>query len=464
MARERGDIVEVELEVPAVADPARRDAHVADVTARVVGALAESDVLLFTSRTLVRDIDPAASLEISRRVSTAVIEVVRGAVAAEPAWVVAKGGITSHDVAVRGLGIKRATVLGQLLPGLVSVFQPVEALPQIVGTPYVVFAGNVGDENTLVYVIDLFSGRTARDPKGRHRDPERRGDTSGMDRPRRDGLPHGGVRGPRGVRRQCLRHQPGAGRGADHRRGEAGGVDQRGGERADVLVVMVATPDQVESVLLGDDPAAAALTAGAAVVVMATVGPAPVKRWAERLGSQQVDLVDAPVSGGAARAAAGDLLIMVGGTQSAVDRAQPLLDAMARSAPHVGTAPGDGQKVKLVNQLLCGVHIAAAAEALALAEAMQLDPGATWEVLRGGAAASFMLDDRGARMVHGTDEVKSALDIFVKDMGLVTDAARASSYPAPLASAAEQLYLAGRRAGLGRRDDSAVIEVLRGTL
>lgn len=232
---------------------------------------------------------------------------------------------------------------------------------------------------------------------------------------------------------------------------------------ADVFIIMVATPDQVESVLFGDDPATAALTAGAAVVVMATVGPAPVKRWAERLAHQQVDLVDAPVSGGAARAAAGDLLIMVGGTQSAVDHAQPLLDAMARSAPHVGTAAGDGQKVKLVNQLLCGVHIAAAAEALALAEAMQLDPGATWEVLRGGAAASFMLDDRGARMVHGTDEVKSALDIFVKDMGLVTDAARASSYPAPLASAAEQLYLAGRRAGLGRRDDSAVIEVLRGT-
>jgi 3-hydroxyisobutyrate dehydrogenase/putative dehydrogenase len=232
---------------------------------------------------------------------------------------------------------------------------------------------------------------------------------------------------------------------------------------ADVIVVMVATPEQVESVLFGDDPAAGALAPGATVVVMATVGPAPVQRWAERLGQQRVDLVDAPVSGGAARAGAGDLLIMVGGPKAAVDGVQPLLDAMARSAPHVGTAPGDGQKVKLVNQLLCGVHIAAAAEALALAEAMQLDPAGTWEVLRGGAAASFMLDDRGARMVHGTDEVKSALDIFVKDMGLVTDAARASNYPAPLASAAEQLYLAGRRAGLGRRDDSALIEVLRGT-
>jgi 3-hydroxyisobutyrate dehydrogenase/putative dehydrogenase len=231
---------------------------------------------------------------------------------------------------------------------------------------------------------------------------------------------------------------------------------------ADVLVLMVATPGQVESVLYGDDPAALALEPGAVVVVMATVGPAPVQQWAERLAQQQVEIVDAPVSGGVARAGAGDLLIMVGGAPAAVQRVQPLLDAMARSAPVVGPKPGDGQKVKLVNQLLCGVHIAAAAEALAFAEVMELDPAATWEVVRGGAAASFMLDDRGARMVQGTDEVRSALDIFVKDMGLVTDAARATSYPTPLASAAEQLYLAGRRAGLGKRDDSTVIEVLRG--
>jgi uncharacterized protein YgbK (DUF1537 family) len=160
VARGRGGLSEVELDVPTIADPARRDAHVAEITSRVVDALADSEVLLFTSRTLLRDTDPAVSLEIARTVSTAVIEVVRGAVPAEPAWVVAKGGITSHDVAVRGLGIRRATVLGQLLPGLVSVFRPVEALPEVVGTPYVVFAGNVGDESTLAYVIDLFRGRT----------------------------------------------------------------------------------------------------------------------------------------------------------------------------------------------------------------------------------------------------------------------------------------------------------------
>jgi 3-hydroxyisobutyrate dehydrogenase/putative dehydrogenase len=231
---------------------------------------------------------------------------------------------------------------------------------------------------------------------------------------------------------------------------------------ADVLVLMVATPDQADSVLFGDDPAAAALAPGAVLLVTATVGPAAVERWAARLAERQVQVVDAPVSGGVARAARGDLLIMVGGPRDAVRRVQPLLDAMAGSAPAVGSAPGDGQKVKLVNQLLCGVHIAVAAEALAFAEAMGLDPAATWEVVRGGAAASFMLDDRGPRMVHGAQEVSSALDIFVKDLGLVLEAARGLSYPAPLASAAAQLYLAGRRAGLGRRDDSSVIEILRG--
>jgi uncharacterized protein YgbK (DUF1537 family) len=159
VAQERCGLAEVELEVGAIADPARRAAHVAEVTERVVAALGRSDVLVYTSRRLLRDEDPALSLRIARQVSTAVIEVVRGSLAAKPSWVIAKGGITSHDVAVRGLGIRRAKVLGQLLPGLVSVFEPIEAAPEVVGTPYVVFAGNVGDENTLAYVIDLFRPR-----------------------------------------------------------------------------------------------------------------------------------------------------------------------------------------------------------------------------------------------------------------------------------------------------------------
>jgi 3-hydroxyisobutyrate dehydrogenase len=232
---------------------------------------------------------------------------------------------------------------------------------------------------------------------------------------------------------------------------------------ADVLVLMVATAEQAESVLYGDGKAAAALKPGSVVLLMATVGPAAVQDWAKRLQPSGVEIVDAPVSGGAARAGQGDLLIMVSGSRAALATVQPLLDVMARNAPVVGTHPGDGQKVKLVNQLLCGVHIAVAAEALAFAEAMGLDAETTWEVIRHGAAASFMLDDRGQRMVHGAfEQVNSALDIFVKDMGLVIDAARHHGYPAPLAGATEQLYLAGRRAGLGRLDDSSVIEILRG--
>jgi uncharacterized protein YgbK (DUF1537 family) len=113
-------------------------------------------VLLFTSRTLARADDPGASLAVARAVSAAVVDVVRAARAARPAWVVAKGGITSHDVAVRALGIRRAEVLGQLLPGMVSVFRPIEAADEVVGVPYVVFAGNVGDETTLAYVAGLF--------------------------------------------------------------------------------------------------------------------------------------------------------------------------------------------------------------------------------------------------------------------------------------------------------------------
>jgi 3-hydroxyisobutyrate dehydrogenase len=231
---------------------------------------------------------------------------------------------------------------------------------------------------------------------------------------------------------------------------------------AEVLAVMVATPAQVEAVLYGDDPAAAALPPGSVVLVMATVGPAAVHDWATRLATQGLHLVDAPVSGGVARAAAGDLLIMVGAPEATVLKVRPVLDTVARTAPVVGPMPGDGQKVKLVNQLLCGVHIAVAAEALAFAEAMGLDAETTWEVIRHGAAASFMLDDRGQRMVHGSfEQVNSALDIFVKDMGLVVDAARQHDYPVPLAGATEQLYLAGRRAGLGRLDDSSIIEILR---
>ena len=232
---------------------------------------------------------------------------------------------------------------------------------------------------------------------------------------------------------------------------------------ADVVAVMVATPDQLDAVLFGEeDGIAGELTAGTVLLIMSTVGPAALDATAARLEGTGVRILDAPVSGGAARAADGDLLVMVGGAEPDVAAARPVLDALASNAPVVGPRPGDGQRFKIVNQLLCGVHIAAAGEALALADSMGLDLRQVHEVLGTGAAASFMFADRGARMVEGAyDDVRSALTIFVKDMGLVAEAAEEVDQQVPLATAAQQLYRRGSELGWDRRDDSIVYRVLR---
>jgi uncharacterized protein YgbK (DUF1537 family) len=160
-ARAEGGLVDVELDVMKLIDPATRDARVAQAAARVVAELANHDVLLSTSRVVVRGADADASLEIARTVSSALVEVVQAARAAALAWVVAKGGITSHDVAVHGLGIRRAEVIGQLLPGMVSVWRTIDAPPEVAGRPYVVFAGNVGDARTLAEVVATLRGGSA---------------------------------------------------------------------------------------------------------------------------------------------------------------------------------------------------------------------------------------------------------------------------------------------------------------
>ena len=153
--RARGGVTEVELDVPALLNGAD---VVGKAAGRVAAALAESDVLLYTSRALVRGRDRDDSLAIARTVSAALSQVVRDSLATGPAWVVAKGGITSHDVAVRGLGIRRAEVAGQLFPGVISVFRPLDAAPAAIGQPYVVFAGNVGDDGTLADVVAILNG------------------------------------------------------------------------------------------------------------------------------------------------------------------------------------------------------------------------------------------------------------------------------------------------------------------
>lgn len=176
-------------------------------------------------------------------------------------------------------------------------------------------------------------------------------------------------------------------------------------------------------------------------------------------------LVDAPVSGGPARAADGELLVFVSGAEAALTAFRPVLELLASGTVTVGATAGDAQLLKAVNQLLCGVHIAAAAEALALADGLGLDPQAALQSLGLGAAASFMLGHRGPRIVQALagiePEVSSRLDIFVKDMGIVLEAARGAGVATPIAAAAEQLYRIADGAGLSAADDATVVRMLR---
>jgi 3-hydroxyisobutyrate dehydrogenase len=235
-------------------------------------------------------------------------------------------------------------------------------------------------------------------------------------------------------------------------------------EGADAVLLAVRNAEQLDGVLFGPDGIAPTLRHGAVVIMTSTVGVDAVVAVAERLAGLGIHLVDAPLSGGPVRAGDGDLLIVVGASETARDAAAPVLDLLASTLTVVGNRPGDGQALKTVNQLLCGIHIAAAAEALALAHALGLDGEKTLEALQAGAAASFMLGNRGPRILQAWDDdgadVLSRLDIFVKDLGIVTTAARAVALPTPLAAAAEQLFLQGQAQGYGALDDSAVVTVV----
>lgn len=232
----------------------------------------------------------------------------------------------------------------------------------------------------------------------------------------------------------------------------------------DVVLTAVRNGAQLTDALFGPDGAAARMKPGAVLIVTSTVGIEAVRDLDSRLAETPFTLVDAPVSGGPLRAGEGDLLVLVGGASDNVAAVRPVLDQLASTVVIVGDRPGDGQAMKTVNQLLCGVHIAAAAEALTLARALGLDGEATLAALGSGAAGSFMLANRGPRILQALSgdeaEVLSRLDIFVKDMGLVSAAARGLGLAAPVAAATEQLFLLGQARGLGQSDDSAVARLL----
>ena len=223
---------------------------------------------------------------------------------------------------------------------------------------------------------------------------------------------------------------------------------------AEVVVVMVATPAQLAQLVtevIGRVRAQLWL-------IMSTVGPQCVREQGQALERAGAHVVDAPVTGGVARARTGELVIFAAGAPAQVAAATPILEAMG-SLRVTGDRLGDGQSIKVDNHPLCAVHNVAAAEALSLARSLGLDPARVLELVEQGAAGSWMLSDRGPRMVAGTDvEVTSAINIFVKDSGLVMSAGEACGAQLPLLTVAHERFRRAAEAGLGLRDDSRVIE------
>lgn len=228
---------------------------------------------------------------------------------------------------------------------------------------------------------------------------------------------------------------------------------------ADALVIVVVNASQVETVLFGENGAIGSLPKGAVVVQCATVPPGFSRSLGERLAAAGHPLLDAPMSGGAARAKDGQLTIMSSGSADAYARAEPILEAIAGKIYRLGDAPGVGSLVKTVNQLLAGVHIAAAAEAMALGTKAGADPRVLYDVISNSAGNSWMFGNRVPHMIEGDFTPLSAVDIFVKDLGLVLDTGRDVKQALPLAATAHQLFLMASAAGWGRLDDSAVVKL-----
>ncbi len=234
------------------------------------------------------------------------------------------------------------------------------------------------------------------------------------------------------------------------------------GSQCDILISVVVNAAQTETVLFGPLGCAATLKPGSVFVMCSTVDP----KWSIALESRLATLgilyIDAPISGGAAKAATGQMTMMTAGTPAAYAKAEFALNLMAAKVYKLGDSAGAASKVKIINQLLAGVHIAAAAEAMALGLREGVDPTALYDVITHSAGNSWMFENRMPHVLAADYTPLSAVNIFVKDLGLVLDMARASNFPLPLSSTAHQMFMQASTAGHGTEDDSAVIKIFPG--
>ncbi|MFM5351372.1 L-threonate dehydrogenase [Aeromonas dhakensis] len=233
-------------------------------------------------------------------------------------------------------------------------------------------------------------------------------------------------------------------------------------ETLDAVLLLVVNAVQVRKILFGEHGLAAHLKPGTGIMISSTIASEEAASLARELAALDLPMLDAPVSGGAIKAEAGEMTVMAAGADAAFDKLAPVLDAVAGKVYRVGGEPGQGSTVKIVHQLLAGVHIAVAAEAMALASRAGISLDLMYDVVTHAAGNSWMFENRMARVLSGDYQARSAVDIFVKDLTLVADTARELRFPLPLASTALNMFLAASNAGHGKEDDSAVIKIFDG--
>ena len=226
----------------------------------------------------------------------------------------------------------------------------------------------------------------------------------------------------------------------------------------DALITVVVNAEQTEAVLFGENGAVPKMKPGSVIIACATVSPDFARALGKRVSDAGLLFIDGPISGGAAKAMSGEMTMMSSGAPQAYAQCEDLLAAITGKLYRLGDEAGAGSVVKMINQLLAGVHIAAAGEAMALAIRAGADPAQVYEVITHSAGNSWMFENRVPHILAADYTPLSAVNIFVKDLGIVLDYAKKAVFPLPLSAAAHQMYLSASASGHGGEDDSAVIK------
>lgn len=225
-----------------------------------------------------------------------------------------------------------------------------------------------------------------------------------------------------------------------------------------VVISVVVDSAQTEELVFGRDGAAQGLAADGVFIMCSTVAPEFSAALAARLASRGLAMLDAPISGGPARAHAGALSMMLAGAPAALARCAPVLEAIADRRFVISGRAGDGSRAKIVNNLLAGVNLAAACEAMAIGLKLGLEAKTLHQVISASSGGSWMFSDRMPRVLEADYAPRAALKILTKDLSLLLDAAREAGCPAKLAATAHRAYVAAVAQGLGGEDDAALIK------